>query len=59
MNKNESLYIGDGVYVEWDGFHIILKTGDSTTYPRNTIYLEDTVMEELIRYFTHVMWFNK
>ena len=50
MSNNKS-YLGDGVYVDIDEFvkSIILTTenGISTT---NTIYLEDQVVEALIRY---------
>ena len=50
MSNNKS-YLGDGVYVDIDEFvkSIILTTenGISTT---NTIYLEDQVVEALVRY---------
>jgi hypothetical protein len=42
-------YLGDGVYVEFDGYFIILKT-DSLDDPTNTIYLEDFVIENLLRF---------
>ncbi len=42
-------YIGDGVYVEYDGFYIVLKAGDSL-HPDDIIYLEDNVARELINY---------
>lgn len=42
-------YIGDGVYVECDGFHIVLKANDDL-HPTDTIYLEDSVAKELIKY---------
>ena len=42
-------YIGDGVYVECDGFHIVLKANDDI-HPTDTIYLEDFVAKELIKY---------
>lgn len=41
-------YIGDGVYVDFDGFHVVVHTDG------NTIYLEDTVAMELIEYITDV-----
>ncbi len=52
----EKRYLGDGVYVEFDGYHIVLTTEDgrsgtedgrSTT---NKIYLETGVMEALLKY---------
>ena len=42
-------YIGDGVYVECDMFHVILKANDNIN-PTDTIYLEDSVAKELIKY---------
>jgi hypothetical protein len=45
------IYLGDGVYAEFDGYHIVLTTenGIETT---NTIYLEPPVvrgLEEFIK----------
>lgn len=42
-------YLGDAVYADFDGIHIILTTEDgiSTT---NTIFLEPAVLEALNRY---------
>ena len=42
-------YIGDGVYVEWDGFHLILMA-NSPHEPTDIIYLEDTVIAALLDY---------
>ena len=47
-------YIGDGVYVEWNGFQVVLKANDSVN-PSDTIYLEESVMEELIDYYKTVV----
>ena len=27
-DKNERVYLGDGVYVEYDGYHVVLTTSD-------------------------------
>lgn len=45
----EKRYLGDGVYVESDGFHIILTTEDgiSTT---NRIYLDNHVTKQLLKF---------
>jgi hypothetical protein len=47
--KNGKVYLGDGVYASWDGYHIVLTTenGIETT---NTIYLDSSVIEALIKY---------
>jgi hypothetical protein len=45
----EKQYLGDGVYVSFDGFHIILTTWDGYR-DTNTIYLEDTVFIALQKY---------
>lgn len=42
-------YIGDSVYVDWDGEYIVLTT-ENGYGPNNTIALEPPVMEKLIRY---------
>ncbi len=42
-------YLGDSVYVDFDGFHLILTTNNGEG-PANTIYLEDTVFLTLKRY---------
>lgn len=39
-------YLGDSVYAESDGFHIILYT-DNGFGPENRIYLDDQVLENL------------
>lgn len=42
MENNE--YLGDGVYVDYDGYHIILMTEG------NTIFLDSVVFASLIGY---------
>mgnify|MGYP005839422769 CR=1 FL=1 len=39
-------YIGDGVYVEYDGFGIWLKANDPDL-PTDQVYLEPEVLKEL------------
>lgn len=43
-------YLGGGVYVEWDGFGLLLTTSDGIRVT-NEIYLEIPVMESLKRYY--------
>lgn len=49
MDTNEKRYLGDGVYVSFDGYQLELITSDgiSTT---NTIYLEPRVYSNLLKY---------
>ena len=41
------VYLGDGVYVKFDGYHIILTANNPTT---DTIYLDPHVVNTLIDY---------
>lgn len=42
----KKVYLGDSVYAEFDGFHIVLTT-DNGLGPSNTIYVEDSVFMAL------------
>ncbi len=42
-------YLGDSVYVYYDGYHVVLTT-DNGEGPTNTIYCEPSVLDALIRY---------
>jgi hypothetical protein len=44
--KPNRSYLGDGVYAEFDGYHIVL-TVENGQDPRPTIYLEDVVLDAL------------
>ncbi len=46
----DKVYLGDGVYAQWDGEYVILTAEDGTPTPTSTIYLEGTVMLALIEY---------
>lgn len=45
----DKIYIGDGLYADWDGEHVVLTTenGIATT---NTIYLTDETWASLVDY---------
>lgn len=45
MDANKK-YLGDGVYVSYDGFHTILTTEDGARV-ENEIYLDPSVLKEL------------
>lgn len=46
-------YIGDGVYVEYDGYGIALNANDATN-PTDSIYLEPEVCAGLLRFIQRV-----
>jgi hypothetical protein len=46
----EMVYLGDSVYAENDGYHIILTTRNDNGPPSNIIYLEPQVCAELRKY---------
>lgn len=49
MYEAPPLHIGDGVYVSFDGFHLMLGT-NSATHPDNIVALEDTTYNALVEY---------
>lgn len=52
--KNHA-YIGDGVYAEFDGFGLILRTGNHQDHKcDNKIYLEDDVLKSLNIFYEHI-----
>jgi hypothetical protein len=42
----KKVYLGDGVYGEWDGYHVIL-TAENCNGRHNTIFLEEPVISAL------------
>lgn len=53
MNDNRKQYIGDGVYVDYDGFHLVLTTEDGISVT-NTIYLDKVSYRSLILYVQNI-----
>lgn len=52
--KNHA-YIGDGVYAEWDGYHVILRANDHRdTHCTDKIYLEPGVLERINLFYKHM-----
>lgn len=51
-------YLGDGVYAEYDGHHIVLTT-ENDRWPSNIIALEGSVYEALMRYVARVQAANE
>lgn len=46
-------YLGDGVYADHDGWHIVLTTEDGTR-ETNVIYIEPLVLAELEHFIAEV-----
>ena len=61
MKKRENYsYLGDGVYVEWDGMHFVLRTGDHRdSHCDNKIYLEPYVLHALDQFKERIENKNK
>ena len=47
--SQHKVYIGDSVYADFDGYHVILTT-ENGAGPDNTIYLEPRVFDALVTY---------
>lgn len=43
-------YLGDAVYADFDGYHIVLTTENGSSFPSNTICLEPSVLHALNNY---------
>lgn len=54
MEKIKPRYAGDGVYMDFDGFHIILKANDFDR-PTDTIYLEPSVLKAINQYHEDIL----
>ena len=54
---NDKFYLGDGIYAECNGWHIILSAENENDASITTkIYLEDTVLQALIDYARRIGW---
>ncbi len=54
--RKNHCYLGDGVYVEWDGMHFVLRTGDHRdAHCDNKIYLEPSVLDSLNLFVNHLV----
>ena len=50
--KTEPVYLGDGVYASFNGYHIELRLEDHCNPV--VVYLEPPVMKQLIVYFNRI-----
>lgn len=48
--QTEPTYLGDGVYANFDGMHVVIGTGGAGEYLFNTIFLDQTVWQALVDY---------
>ncbi|GAH81432.1 unnamed protein product [marine sediment metagenome] len=58
MSKEIKIYIGDSVYADYDGYHIILTTNNGYG-DTNTIALEPSVYDALILFNERIKQENK
>ncbi|HBD93195.1 MAG TPA: hypothetical protein DC057_03385 [Spirochaetia bacterium] len=49
MEKSNVAYLGDGVYINWNGYSLELMTGDSDD-PIDVIYMNDEILANFIEY---------
>lgn len=57
MSRSEfekKTYLGDGVYSEFDGYHIKLTTENGTPTPTSTIYLDPEVATNLVEHIRRI-----
>ena len=47
MDKKRRIYLGDGLYAEYDGYHLVLTANVPTT---DTVYLDPQVWEALKKF---------
>lgn len=52
---NEKRYLGDGVYAEYNGFHIVLIIEDEEGF-RREICLEDSIFYALLDFAKKIGW---
>ena len=50
MSKKHKEYLGDAIYADWDGMHVILTTGDGI-YESDRILLNEDVFKKLTNYY--------
>lgn len=51
MGRTGKIYLGDSVYAEFDGMHVVLTTNNGLpTDPSNEIFLEGKVINALFQY---------
>lgn len=43
-------YLGDGVYADWDGYHVVITTEDGIGGPTNEIKFEGEVIRAFVEY---------
>ena len=49
MSGERKAYLGDGLYADFDGYHIVL-TAENGVETTNTVYLDPAVFDALVAY---------
>jgi hypothetical protein len=52
---NKTVYLGDGLYAKYDGYHVVLMANSSIS-PTNTVYLDDNVLTAFLKYIVDVKY---
>jgi hypothetical protein len=47
--ETKKVYLGDGLYADFDGYHFVLTTENGIT-TSNTIYLEPEILNNFLKY---------
>lgn len=53
-DKMKKEYLGDSVYVDFDGFAVVLTTERSPDAPSNTIYMEPVIIKQFQKYIARL-----
>ncbi len=52
---NNKVYLGDSVYIQFDGYHVVLTTENGLpSDPSNTIALDGEVLNKLLEYVAKI-----
>ena len=53
----QKVYLGDGAYAEYDGWHIIITTSNGM-YDTNAVYLEPLALDRFLAYAEQIKKFR-
>jgi hypothetical protein len=53
MIETECTYLGDGVYVSFDGYNLVIRVNDHRSDP--VVFLEPSVIDELMQYYQKII----
>jgi hypothetical protein len=55
---DKNMYLGDGLYVSFDGYQIVLKA-NSETNPTDKVYLDPSVFRNFLIYAKSIGWIKE